>query len=315
MSISAILECMLPTFPQEVPLTLPLRESIEEYTRTFLPYSDFNFVSLYTYNTHEHIRVSLLHNNLVIRFRDYTDKNPETFYSFLGNTLPIETAEILLRQQKDEGLASSLKLIPAHNFMDMHLPESLSFIEDRDQFDYILSTKDITDTSKSAFSHKRRMIRRFEREHPDAQFLHTIDIANPGIQTKIIQCITTWGKIRNMKDEDISHEKIALERLLDQGEHLAVEMIGIEQGDELLAFSIFNKVSDSYGVIHFGKFNPSYRGIFETLVMRTLTKLHEKGCTYANVEQDLGIEGMRQAKMLWYPDHFLKKYTIQFIEK
>ena len=301
---------MLPVFPNEIPLTLALREYIEKYTYGCLPYSDFNFVSLYTYNTHEHIRVSLLNNNLVIKFHDYTDKNPETFYSFLGNNLPVETSETLLHYQHTKGLASSLKLVPTYNFANIHLPHALTFTEDRDQFDYILSTKDIMDTSKSQFSHKRRMIRRFQREHPDVRFMYNINLTDTQIQKKIISCITNWGKIRNMKDEDISHEKLALQKLLDEGDKLAVEIIGIELRDELVAFSVFNTVSDMYGIIHFAKFNPSFRGIFETLVMLTLTKLHEKGCTFANVEQDLGIEGMRQAKLLWYPDHFFKKYTI-----
>lgn len=301
---------MLPVFPNEVPLTLTLRKSIEEYTAAFLPYSDFNFVSLYTYNTHEHVRLSILHNNLVIKFHEYTDKNPETFYSFLGNTLPYETAEILLQYQKNQGLASSLKLVPAHNFMDIQFANTLNFIEDRDQFDYILSTKDIIDTTKSQFSHKRRMIRRFQRENPDVVIVYNLDLTDMQIQKKILTCITKWGQIRNMKDEDIAHEKIALQRLLHDGDQLAVEIIGIELEDEIIAFSAFNKVSETFGIIHFAKFNPSFRGIFETLVMLTLTKLHEKGCTFANIEQDLGIEGMRQAKLLWYPDHFLKKYTI-----
>jgi hypothetical protein len=42
-------------------------------------------------------------------------------------------------------------------------------------------------------------------------------------------------------------------------------------------------------------------------------KLRALGCEFINFEQDMGIAGLKQAKRLWRPVKYLKKYTIKKI--
>lgn len=74
---------MIPEFPKFKHIELIDKEEIEQITHKYPPYSDFNFVSMWSWDIKGEIRISKLNNNLVVRFTDYLSGNP--FFSFLGD--------------------------------------------------------------------------------------------------------------------------------------------------------------------------------------------------------------------------------------
>src|SRR3990167_1574661 len=106
-----------PLFPEFNPLTLEDKEGIENFTKQFPPYSDFNFTSMWSYDTDNDVQFSWLNGNFVMIFRDYITKNP--FYSFLGNSKPIETINALLEYSKSQNLPEELFLIPEDNIKEI----------------------------------------------------------------------------------------------------------------------------------------------------------------------------------------------------
>ena len=105
---------MLPVFPNFKNLEISDKEDIEYITHQFPPYSDFNFVSLWAWNTQGKIEISQLNNNLVVKFQDYLDNN--YFYSFIGMHDVLTSIEKLLSASKAKGFGEELKLIPENNF-------------------------------------------------------------------------------------------------------------------------------------------------------------------------------------------------------
>ncbi|OGY35168.1 MAG: hypothetical protein A3E36_00640 [Candidatus Andersenbacteria bacterium RIFCSPHIGHO2_12_FULL_45_11b] len=81
---------MIPKFPEFKPLEMTDREEIIGYTSKFLPYSDFNFTSMWSWDIDGKIMVSELNGNLVVNFSDYVTSEP--FYSLIGDN-DIERAE------------------------------------------------------------------------------------------------------------------------------------------------------------------------------------------------------------------------------
>src|SRR6185295_15686005 len=110
-------------------------------THQFPPYSDFNFVSMWSWDIKGDMRICQLHGNLVVRFTDYITGEP--FYSFLGNHEVNDTARQLLELSKKEGFELALKLVPEESIK--HL-DNMTFhiVEDRDHFDYIFDTKSLS---------------------------------------------------------------------------------------------------------------------------------------------------------------------------
>lgn len=65
-------------------------------------------------------------------------------------------------------------------------------------------------------------------------------------------------------------------------------------------------------VVHFEKAIDSYRGVYQFVNRATARALPET-VIYINREQDLGDEGLRQAKMTYRPESFVQKYWIKKI--
>ncbi len=299
---------MIPQFPQFKKLEITDKREIENHNKLFPPYSDFNFASLWSYDTDQKIEISWLLGNLVIRFQDYiTD---ELFYSFLGNSSIIETSNILLQHAAENGLTPILKLIPEHSLKNIRsLQNHFIITEDRANFDYIHSIEELVNLKGKKFHYKRRHLKNFHKYNQDIR-IEKLNFNENLIKSHILTVFLDWEKAKNKKREETKRELEAIERLIDKGHEFALITIGIYQQDRLVGFAIGETVHDNYSVFHFLKANPLYKGVFTALYNLLASELHTKGIQYINCEQDLGIETLMQAKQEWRPTGFLKKYII-----
>lgn len=299
----------IPTFPKFKKLGLEDKESIYTLTSKFLPYSDYNFVSLWSYNTGNDIIVSQLHQNLILRFKDYI--LDEQFYSFLGDNKIKETIEALLKHAKKENIVPKLKLIPEENILKY--PKLFNFFkitEDRDNFDYIFLTEEISKLEGSKFSNKRNKVNNFIKVNSPIS-VALLDIKDPKIHKVIIDLCLAWKKNKKQDGNHASNELYAIKRLLNSSEFLNVLSLGIyNANNKLIGFSIIETVHQKNSLIHFVKADSSYIGLFEYIYKSTASELYKRGRKYVNRQQDLGIPGLRQAKSSWRPIAFLKKYII-----
>ncbi|MEK7518071.1 MAG: phosphatidylglycerol lysyltransferase domain-containing protein [Patescibacteria group bacterium] len=298
----------IPIFPVFKNLELEHKEEIERITKQFPPYSDYNFVSLWTYNVKNNIKIARLNDNIVIRFCDYISNEP--FYSFLGNKKVLETVDALLKHAKKENIVPKLKLIPEENIVNN--PKLFNFFqinEDRDNFDYIYSTEEIKLLQGSKYQNKRKMANRFKREYPQSSFLLQ-DLKDQNIQRRILNVFFIWERNKGKNRKETNHELTAIKRLFKSTSFFNLLCFGVHHRDELKGFLILELIHEKHSIFHFIKADPLFRGIFEFIYMSTAQELHKREYTYINREQDLGIAGLRQAKTSWHPLKFLKKYII-----
>ncbi len=133
----------IPLFPDLRKLEVTDKNLIENFTNRYLPYSDYNFASLWCYNVNDDIEISQLHGNLVVKFSDYLTQQP--FFSFMGDNNCLETTDILLAYAKSRNLPTELKLIPEE--IVKKNPEFFSnftVVEDKDNYDYVYSVMEVS---------------------------------------------------------------------------------------------------------------------------------------------------------------------------
>src|SRR5206468_385716 len=118
-----------------------------------------------------------------------------------------------------------------------------------------------------------------------------------------------WRHVSEKKLEEAESELLATDRLLKHAGHFNLHTLGVYIDDVMVAYSIY-EIQGDYAVGHFEKAIKTHPGLYDYLKHATAKKLHEQGVKYINYEQDLGIEGLRKAKLLLHPEAFLKKYTI-----
>lgn len=299
----------IPHFPNLKKLELEDKKYIQAITSKFPPYSDYNFVSLWSYNVKDDIMLSQLHQNLIAKFRDYISN--ERFYSFLGCNKAKETIDALLNHSKRENIVPKLKLIPEDNILNnSKLFNFFQITEDRDHFDYIFSAEKLSTLQGSKFGKKRNKLNIFVKKNPSAH-IDLISLTDPKIHKLIINLFLVWGKNKGKPNEDMKRELFSIKRLLKYAKFLNVLCLGVYiKNKQLIGFSIMEICHQQYSIIHFVKADPSYTGIFEFIYKSAAQELYKRKCKYINREQDLGIPGLRKAKESWRPVKYLKKYTI-----
>jgi hypothetical protein len=299
----------LPTFPNFELLNLTHRELLRKIAQEFPTYSDFNFVSMFTWNNDGNISVADFNGNLVVRFSDY--ENGEIFLSFLGINKLANTIETLLEYCVKNNMEPRLRLI-GQSIID-NLPKSVArryqIQADRDNHDYILSTELLADLNK-AHQRKRSKLRHFEREYGSKAQYRELDLTINSTILEIDNLLLDWQKIRLKKDSDVRREFTAIKRSLTHASELNMLGYGTYVDKKLVAFTLLEIVHNKTAMLHFGKSNTTLTGSSEAHHNQMASYLVSKGIEFMNNEQDLGIEGLRHAKMSSQPVKFLKKYTV-----
>ena len=302
-------EPQLPQFPNFTSLGPHHQAAVNNFVKNHHPYSDYNFISLWSWDHENKLRLSTLNDNLVIRFQDYTDPD-EFYYSFLGVNQADETVLILLDHSRREG-KNQLKLIPETAVNSLRQPEKFAIAEDRDSFDYIIATK--TPEDSEAHQPKRREVHRFLKEHGQDLQVNELDISNPKTAGEILAVAEQWSGEISSGAHFNPGEIAAIRKILSQNQGLDtsnLHVVGMYMGGELSAFCIAEILEDGFAMGHYAKTNKKFRRMGAALDHFTAESLAKKGVVHFNQEQDLGIEGLRQSKMSKQPVFFLKKYTI-----
>lgn len=295
---------MIPQFPVFKPLELSDKCEIEKYTSLFPPYSDFNFVSLWSWNIQKKVKISTLNNNLVVLFSDYLTGQP--FISFIGSNMAHETSQILFDYSVRNYKVTYLKLLP--EFLALTLGNNGWNVKaDAASHDYVLSIEKLTTMNEWSKSKISKNIKRFQRENPDyiviEEKIHSVEIV------KYINLFETWASSKN-EAMFSNYEYEAFKRYI----HLAspnVFILSIFANEKLIGFETYEIVSTEYAISHFSKSDFRYKGINEMLQWEEAKHLSKLGIKYLNIEEDLGIEGLRFAKQKFKPAHFFKKYVLE----
>lgn len=299
----------LPVFPCFDGLNLKYKESVNEVTRLFSNYSDFNFFSMLTYDVNENAQMTVLNGNLVIKFYDYITSKP--FYSFLGTTKLEETSKVLLSRSFEEGLEPVLRLVSGIDGAKLSnlMHSGYTVTEDPDNFDYICSTKKLAELTGSPYRSQKNMVNKLRKNYPYI----TVKIAKNILQQEceIMRLFQEWVDWKNrVYHENHEIERIAILKAVHCSQFFNLLNILAYDEEKLVGFFITD-IDNKRATTSFTKTNPIYDGLSTYLFHLTAKELYKMGFEEMNLEQDLGITGLRQAKRSWNPVGYLKKYTIK----
>ena len=186
-------------------------------------------------------------------------------------------------------------------------PGAFQIYCDRDSYDYIYAIDDLADLRGRKFQKKRNHLNRFEQEHPDAQILPH------DAQTMEADHILAqkWYEERTAIDPDGDYhlEKIALERAFSHYGELGMEGVVLVELGNVMAFAMGSRLTGDTYDIHFEKALGASDGTYAAINRGFARYLREKypEVKWLNREDDMGIEGLRKAKLSYNPDHMVEK--------
>ena len=184
------------------------------------------------------------------------------------------------------------------------LPEQFTFTEDRDYADYIYLRSDLSTLKGKKFQAKRNHINRFRNTYPDYEY-------TPITPDRIQECLdleAEWCKVNNCdQQEGTGNERRALIYALHNFETLGLTGGILHVNGKIVAFTFGMPINHETFGVHVEKADTSIEGAYAMINYEFVNRIPEQ-YIYINREEDLGIEGLRKAKLSYQPATILEKY-------
>lgn len=286
------------------PISLNDKNFIQSFADKYRPLScEYSFINIYCWKEPYDNSWSTYKGRLVV----YDGVNRCSFLPLGPEMTPKELALFSLEMKK-KGMGPDIGVVPS-DYLEKH-PEIGQFytvIDERDSAEYLYSVDALCELKGSKLHKKKNLISQFHRKYPNASF--KVMSENHIESTKKLA-----DEIYNSHERflpGIENEHIALMTAFDNFKELGLEGIVLFVGDDLAAFSIFSPLTHEIYDIHFEKSCHHIKGAAQVINHETAKHLRNK-CRYLNREQDLGIQGLRQAKLSYSPDTLFMVHTLIF---
>jgi hypothetical protein len=77
-----------------------------------------------------------------------------------------------------------------------------------------------------------------------------------------------------------------------------------------VAFSVYERLDAEVTAVHFEKADRAYKGLFQVVNRESARRIEASGARLINREEDVGDEGLRQAKLSYHPLEILPVYHL-----
>lgn len=185
---------------------------------------------------------------------------------------------------------------------------------DRDNFDYLYTVSDLADLAGRKYQKKRNHLNRFLQENPTA-------LTEPITQDNLPQVramVEQWYDLRLQEDpaRDFHMEKAAIYKALAHIRELELEGLLLRVNGAVMAMTLGSRLSKTTFDVHFEKAFDRYDGAYAAINRGFARYLREKypDLVYLNREDDMGLEGLRQAKLSYHPTILSEKYWACLLE-
>ena len=245
-------------------------------------------------------RYAICNGSLIIRI---TDNGKNIYFLPIGGNFEQSIKDIIECEQGNPLFCAS-DGERFEKFKQMYGDE-YSYTPIEESFEYIYSRDDLADLSGKKFHQKRNHISAFSRKYN----WKYKKMAGENI-CDALTVAKKWASERDLlSDETLNIELHAINRVLNRLDELEI-VGGILYVDEVpVAFSFGSALNDFVFDVNIEKALSDYPGAY-AVINNQFAKNELLGYQYINREDDLGIEGLRKAKLSYHPEILLKKYLV-----
>lgn len=293
----------IPLFPDMRPVVLGDKDLFDRLFREYPPQvSEFTFTNIFAWRRSYRFCVSCLNDCVLI----ISAKDTRSLDIFDPVGRPAQKKSVVEEVfSSTAGCAKFIRVPEATAGLFMGR-DGISVEEDRDNFDYVYSARDLIELRGRDFDAKRNFIRRFKESH---QFKYE-KITGANLE-KCLSFEEEWCLVKDCQHvEGLTAERGAAREMLAHIEDLGVCGGIIEINGKVEAVALGEELNPETFVVHVEKANGSYAGINQAISQIFVS--NEAGrYLYVNREQDLGVPGLRKAKESYHPHHMVKKYVLR----
>lgn len=197
-------------------------------------------------------------------------------------------------------------------FLKENYPGKFNYTEERDLFDYVYDGESMRELKGRKNVKKRNHINYFLKEYEGRFEYRLLDEKDFDACLELVKEWTSNKEENGQVDEEMEEELIGIKKLFKNYSVLKdkLKIAGIFIDGKLEAFTMGEYINPDMALIHIEKANPNIRGLYPFINQQFL--VHEfSDVEFVNREEDLGIEGLRKAKLSYHPVRFVEKYTVR----
>ena len=260
--------------------------------------------NIFIWKGSDNIQLTCINHNICMLLSQPNE--PPYFLEPLSHHKLAETLDIMLKHIGRISRASA-------GFVSRLAEEKYKATPLRNQFDYIYATKDLAELKGRKFDGKRNHIKRFKVKFPGYEFIPlTADL-----KKEALTLFEKWFKVRE--------ESRFFPRLAHVAQRSAVSLAFSDFGlldlfggallieGKLKGFALGSRLNPETVAVHFLYSDPTLPGIFQTILHEACGSVFS-GFKHVNLEQDMGIPGLRTAKLSYHPLKLEEKFEVKFRE-
>lgn len=282
------------------PITPKDRAIFEKY----YPYktiqnAETSFANLCAYSFQYHGEYAIIDDCLVTRIHFIKDKEI-CYHTPIGEGNKEDIIKKIIEHNEDK--KQKITLITDNK-------TKCEIYEERDFADYLYLREDLQHLKGRKYQAKRNHINKFT-----SKYQWNYKELNSHNCFDCLPLLDKWKEQASEKtpqhNNDYEKEKKVIEYLFQHFDDLDLYVGAIEVEKQIIAFSIGSKINNNTFDVHIEKADRDYEGAF-ALINREMATHIPKNYQYINREEDLGIEGLRKAKLSYHPIKIIEKCFVR----
>ncbi len=174
-----------------------------------------------------------------------------------------------------------------------------------DQADYVYSAQALISLKGNKYDGKRNQIKRFLKFYAYEYVPLTADTLE-----ECWSFVNIWCEERVCDQSlGLQAERRAIREILDHYDLFGLSGAAVRVQGEIVAVAIAEPLNPETLVLHVMKAFSRMQGLYQTMLHEFLSRA-ARGFAMVNLEQDLGLEGLRRSKQSYHPLRQIPKYTL-----
>ena len=269
---------------------------------------DLNVANLCSWQFLYHTEYAVVEGFLVLRF---VLDGHVTYMKPIGKGDLRRVLELLMADARTLGDVFRMACVCpcAQGMMDESMPGAFAYTINRDKSDYLYLREKLVTLSGKKLQPKRNHISKFKRSYPNYEY-------RPLTPELVPDCIRLGEEWCRTNDSRMQYAMQAEQRMIAYALshidelHIVGGTLFVE--DKMVAFTFGARINAEAFDVCVEKADTDYEGAYAMINNEFVSRLPED-IVYINREEDLGLEGLRKAKLSYYPDLILDKMTATLI--
>jgi hypothetical protein len=272
----------------------------KHYQRFPPTHSSELFTTMISWGEYAEYHYALIENSIII----FSKTSNEIILHPPSGKFNLDLTKQVINLAKKENMTFGFIKKIEKNLLSTHFP-SLTFIEDRDYFDYVYRASDLAELPGTKYGKIRNRLNKFTKNFDSKT--EEISEKNIGEVNEFLKRWCLWKDCGS--NELLENERKAIVYSMSHFFDIGLKGIVIRISGTIQAIAVYEQMNVDSVVIHFEKGSPDFDGIYKAINMETAQRVRHF-VPYINREEDLGIPGLRKAKLSYHPDHFIEIYFV-----